>query len=81
MALCGISYYHNRDKLDSTMKLFKFRPKTPDVSEITQYTNDLETLSIMRDKAEKNGNFDEAALHSETIKIMQLCLQFLLERK
>ena len=58
------------------MKLLK---RKPNQGEITQYISDLDTLTALRDKAAVRGNVREAEMHTETIRIMNVVLQRLLE--
>lgn len=58
------------------MKLFKRKPVA---GEIDQYVQDLDTLTALRDKAAVRGNVKEAEMHTETIRIMGVVLQRLLE--
>lgn len=58
------------------MKLL--RSSKPNVSEITQYTNDIATMVEMRAKAHSK---QEQAEFNETIRIMNLCLQHLLGKR
>ena len=58
------------------MKLFK---RKPDQIEIGKYVSDLDTLTALRDKAAVRGNVLEAEAHTETIRIMNVVLQRLLE--
>lgn len=61
------------------MKLPRRKQPKPLYAEISSYVNDLETLSIMRDKADKNGYKRESEQHSSTIAVMQSVLEYLLE--